>query len=234
MSRLQDQRVWLVGGALAAVLLVAVSWLLFVGPQLSSAGDLSDQAAMSRQQNDALQAETDVLRAKSAKLPKYTSSLKAALASLPYDSGLPAFTRQLNAQGKASGVTVDSVVVGGVAPVAGAATGAAAAGTAPASAGAAAPAAPAATGAGGLFSLQVTVQSSGSLTQQLAFLRTVRTVGPRQALITAAQFTPSAGAKTQSINRSTSLTTQMTIFVAPQSPAQIRQLDKLARGDLDG
>lgn len=228
MKRVQDQRIWLAGGALIALVVVAISWLVLIGPKLSSASDLDDQALMSRQQNEALQTRTDSLKAKSTQLSRYTSSLTAALASLPYDSGLPAFTRQLDAQAKAEGVTVDSLAVGAVVPVETAAPAATTSGDAGTS-GTPAPA-PAATG--GMFSMQATVLSSGPLRRQLAFIRMIRTVGPRQVLITGVQVTPGTGAKANSVDRAAALTTQMTIFVAPKTTAQIRQLNKLASGDL--
>lgn len=228
MKRVQDQRIWLAGGALIALVVVAISWLVLIGPKLSSASDLDDQALVSRQQNEALQTRTDSLKAKSTQLSRYTSSLTAALASLPYDSGLPAFTRQLDAQAKAEGVTVDSLAVGAVVPVQPAAPAATTSGDASTSENPAPPAA----ATGGIFSMQATVLSSGPLRRQLAFIRSVRTVGPRQVLITGVQVTPGIGAKANSVDRVAALTTQMTIFVAPKTPAQIRQLNKLASGDL--
>lgn len=227
MRRLRAPRIWLVGGALVATLLVALSWLMLIGPKLSEAHDLYAQSAASRQQNDVLRAKTSSLKSKSTKVTRYTSALKAALASLPYDSGLPAFTRQLSSQGKANDVNVTSVVVGGVTPVVSAAPVEGATGTAPTTA------APATTDTQGAFSLAVTVESRGSLKNQLAFLRTVRTVGPRQVLITATQISPGTGAKESSVDRAAILATQLTIFVAPQSPTRIRQLNKLASGDLE-
>lgn len=224
MERLQSARVWLAGGTLVGLVIVAVSWVVFVGPQLSSASDLKDEAAATRQTNEQLRRKVDSLEFKSTKLPTYTSSLEKALAALPYDSGLPAFTRQLNRQGRANGVTVDSVTVGGITPVAGVG--------APATTGSASPSAGSSTTtAAGAFSMQVTLQSNGPLHGQLAFLKQVQS-GPRRALITSEQVTPGTGSKRASVDGQASLTTQLTIFSAPQTPVQIRELKKLLAGDL--
>lgn len=223
-GRLDDQRLWLIGAAFLAAIILLVSWLALISPTLSAASDLDSQAIASRQQNDALVAKTKVLQAKRAQLPRYTSSLRAALAAIPYDSGLPAFTRQLNAQGKANGIDISSVAVGGVTPAETSTT------SSDAATGTGQPVAP--MPADGLFSMQLTVQSSGSLTDQMAFLTAVRTLGPRRALITAMQVSPGTGAKAASVNRSASFTTQLTVFSAPRSPDQIRRLNKLVSGDL--
>lgn len=223
-GRLNDQRLWLISGALVAALIFLVSWLLFISPTLSAASDLDDQTIASRQQNDALVAKIKTLEAKRAQLPRYTSSLRAALAAIPYDSGLPAFTRRLTAQGKATGVDVSSVVVGGVVPIEPSAVSSAGSASTSESA--------ATTPSGGLFSIQLTVQSDGSLTNQIAFLTAVRTLGPRRTLITAMEISPGTGAKVASVDGAASFTTQLTVFSAPQSPVQIRQLNKLVSGDL--
>lgn len=235
MDRLQDKRVWLGGGAVAALLILAVGWFMFVGPERSSADDLRSQAAATQQENSVLQSKVRSLQVKSTQLAKYTSSLKAALEALPVDSGLPAFTRQVSAQAKANGVAVSSVVVGGVAAVAAAAPVApatAATGATSASSTTPTPAAVTATAAGGLFSVQVTIQSNGTLAHQLAFINDIRTAGPRRALINSTQVTPGTGAKEASIDGAASFTTQLTIFSAPQSPEQIAQLNKLLSGKI--
>jgi hypothetical protein len=213
MKRRHDSRLWLGGGVLLALLISAVSWLVVIGPELASAAFLREQTAATSQKNDRLQREGDILEAKHTELAKYTSSLRTALAALPYDSGLPAFTRQLNAQAAANSVVLTSVMVGAVAPVT-SATGS-----------------PKAV-SDDLFSLQLTVQSNGTLSHQLGFLDAVRTAGPRRALVTATQVSPATGSRSTSLERATTFTTQLTVFSAPQGPAQVTELQKLLSGDL--
>ena len=210
MTRLADQRIWVVGGAVAALLIVAVGWVGFAGPTFQKVGQVRDATVATRAENDDLMTATAVLRSKSGRLDRYTASLRNALAALPYDSGLPAFTRQLNAQGRAEGVSVGSVVVSGASPVEAARGGSA-----------------------GVFAMQVTVQSKGSLTDQLAFLRSIQRVGPRRVLVTAAQVSPGSGSAGSSIERVATISTQLTVFSAPRPPAQVRQVENLLRGDLE-
>jgi hypothetical protein len=69
------------------------------------------------------------------------------------------------------------------------------------------------------------------LPRQLAFLQQVQ-AGPRRALITSTQVTPGTGSKQASVDSQASFSTQLTVFSAPQTPAQIRQLKKLLAGHL--
>lgn len=237
MKRVQDKRVWIGAGVAAAVLIVAVGWFMFIGPELSSTRDLHSQATTTQQQNALLQQKVHSLQVKSTKLNRYKSSLNAALLALPADSGLPAFTRQINAQAGRNQVVVSSVVVGGIsAIVSTVAPAATPAGSAPTAGAVATPAATPAAGApataGSVFSVQVTVQSSGTLAHQLDFLSAVRTAGPRRALVTGSQVTPGTGANATSIDGAASFMTQLTIFSAPQTPEQIVQLKKLLNGNV--
>jgi hypothetical protein len=243
MKKSQDRRFWILGGAVAAVLIVVVGWFMFIGPELASTRSLHDQAATTRQQNTLLQQKVKSLRLKSSKLAVYTSALKSALSALPSDSGLPAFTRQLAAQAKDRGVALNSVVVGEItamAPAAPAPAAVPAAVPAPAD-GAATPTTtttapaviPATTSAAGsLFSVAVTVQSDGTLVHQLAFLNDIRTAGSRRALITGCQLTVGTGAKKVSLDEAAAFTTQLTIFSAPQTPEQTVQLARLLSGNV--
>jgi hypothetical protein len=233
MKALENPRVWTGGGAFAALLIIAVGWFLFISPERGSVSDLNAQAATTRQENSVLQLKVTSLQIKSKQINKYTSSLKAALSALPFDSGLPAFTRQLSAQGAANGVDVTAVVVGGVTAVAPAAAPAAPTATDGSTSTAPAAAAPVATTpAGGLFSVSVTVDSDGTLPHQLAFLKAVQTAGPRRALISATQIGVAAGSKSTSIDGAASFTTSITVFSAPQTPDQITQLNKLLSGKI--
>jgi hypothetical protein len=241
MSSFQNRRMWIGGGAIAALLLAAIGWFLFISPELSSASDQHNQANAVRQQNEDLQQSLKTLQEKSARLGEYTSALRRALEALPSDSGLPEFTRQLSSQAHANGVTLTSVVVGGITAVA------------PATAPTVAPtddsstptptdsaepttdataSAEPATAAGGLYSVQVTIQSTGSLAHQESFLHAVQVAGPRRALITATQLAPASGGKTSSLDAATNVTTQLTVFSAPQTPDQVAQLNKLLSGTI--
>lgn len=236
MASLQDKRIWLGGGAVAAVLIAAASWFFVINPELSSADSLRSQADSATQQNQVTQAKVTSLEAKTKDLSKLTAGLQTALNALPIDSGLPTFTRQLSAQ--AAGVHVDltSIAIGSVAAVSATPATATTPGT---TSGATTPgaSAPATTGApasatGSVFSIPVTVVSTGSLVDELAFLKLIQTVGPRRALVTSTQIAPGTGAKVASIDGSATVTAQLSVFSAPLTPDQATQMQKLLRGDV--
>jgi TolA-binding protein len=253
MASLQDRRVWIGGGGVVALLLAAASWFLFIHPQFSSAADLRSQTADQQLQNVQTQNTVNQLKAKSQHLNRYIAQLEHALESLPTDSGLPAFTRQVTAQAKANQVDLTSITVGAVvaangSPAATATTpdstdgttttaptptptptptATATDGTTPA-----APVAPAGAAAGQIYAIPVTVVSDGSLVQQTKFLEAIRAAGPRYGLVSSVQFAPAAGSTAQSIDGGNTMTVQVTVFSAPQSPPQVAELHKLLSGDI--
>ena len=239
MDRLQDRRIWLLGGVLSAVLILAVGYLLFIGPELSSTSALRSQTTTTQQQNSLLGIKVGGLRAKSKNVHKYTAALARALEALPPTSGLPGFTREASAHAAAAGVRITSISVGGVSP-AGPSAAAVTAPTPAATTSAAPTTSPTgittgaptgATAAGGVFAISVSMQSTGSLAHQLAFLGRLRAVGPRSVLITSTQFAP-AGAKGANVDKAALMTTALSVFSAPQSPAQMAQLQKLLSGKI--
>lgn len=224
MKLLQDKRAWLGGGAIAAVLIAAVGWFMVISPERSSTASLDAQTSDAQLQNVLTQAKVAKLRLQAANVSKLQAQLASALEALPAASGLPAFTRQLSAQAAASHVTVTNISIGaitaanpdGAAVVPGATT----APTAPSATptpGATTPSGTnvPATAAGSVFAIPVTVVSTGSLTDELAFLKAIQTVGPRRTLVTSTQFAPGSGVSTASIDKATTVTAQLTVFSAP-------------------
>jgi hypothetical protein len=216
MTLLQGKRAWLGGGALVALLIVVVSWFMVISPELSAAAALRTQATDADLQNSVTQGKVAKLRLQAEHLGELTTSLASALEALPTSSGLPAFTRQLSAQGTLSHVDVTSIVIGSISSVnADGATGTTPTTTTPAPT-ATAPANAGSTSAGSVYAIPVTVISSGSLTHELAFLKAIQTLGPRRALLTSTQFAPrGGGAQGASIDRSATVTVQLTVFSAP-------------------
>jgi len=243
VKRTDDARLWLAGGVVAAVLGVAFGWLVLIGPQISQAAALRSQAADQQASNTLLQARVGALRTLSAQLPALVTALGSARAQVPITSALSTFTDQLGRQATQSKVTVTSVAVAasaGTASGTGAGAGAnagAGAGSSPGAAGGATAGGP----AGKLFAIPVTVITTGSLAQQRAFLTAVR-AGPRASVVTATRLGPgstaagaagaggaAAGAgagSAGSIERTSEMTTQLTVFVAPQTPAATAELTR--------
>jgi hypothetical protein len=223
MIRTQDTRLWTIGGALATVVLAAAGWFMAVHPVLADTADVKSQTASTLMQNDIARTKVAQLAAQHAKVGALSAELRAAIAALPLDNGLPAFTRQLSAQASANHVQLGSVTVGSIAPmVATAAATATPATTDPA----ATPAAPATGTAdpGALVAIQITVNSTGTATRQLAFLHAIRVTGARRALVTSTNLAVADG---QSIDGTCTMTNQITIFSAPRSAAAQAQLQKL-------
>jgi hypothetical protein len=209
MSVSQDKRVWLGGGALVAVLIAVVSWFMVISPELSSANSLRSQATDADFQNSLTQSKVSKLKLQADHPGRLTASLETALNALPKASGLPAFTRQLNAQAAATDVRVASIVIGAIALANPTTPAASVPATTPGST------VVPATAAGSVFAIPVTVVSTGNLIRQLMFLEAVQALGPRRALVTSTQFAPAGNNQTAPIDRAAQLTVQLTVFSAP-------------------
>jgi hypothetical protein len=207
----QDKRIWLAGGALAAVIIVAAGWFLFISPKLSSASSMRSQTSSTEFQNTVLQAKTNQLRNESKNIGDLKSQLQTALAGLPTDSGLPQFTTEVSSIAATNAVKVTSITVGGL-------TAAAPGGAAPAT-----PATGVAT-AGSVYALPVTILSTGPMPHQLAFITGIEN-GARRVLVNSTQVSVAAGAG--SINSDVTVTVQLTLFSQPQTPQQVALLQKL-------
>jgi hypothetical protein len=218
MKLLQDRRAWLCGGAVAAVLITAVSWFMVISPERSSTTSLGTQTEDAQLQNALTQAKLTKLRLQADSVGKLHAQLASALEALPKASGLPAFTRQLSAQAATAHVAVTSISIGAITAVAADGTavvpGATTATTAPGATTPSGTTTPA-TATGGVFAIPVTVVSSGSFAHELAFLKAIQTLGPRRALVTSTQFAPGTGAVTAALDTATTATAQLTVFSAP-------------------
>jgi hypothetical protein len=214
MNLLQDKRAWLGGGALAAVLIAVVSWFMVISPELSSASSLRTAADNAEAQNTTTQANVNRLRRQAENVGELNAKLAKALSALPTTSGLPAFTRQLNAQARATGVDVSSIVIGALSlanPAGTAATPATPATTTGAPAVTSQPV----SAAGGVYAIPITMISTGSLVHELVFLKEIQTLGPRRVLVRSTQFAPGASARVASVDGSAVVTAQLTVFSAP-------------------
>lgn len=243
-AALEDRRVWLGGGVAVGVLVVLAGWLLLLQPQLTATADTNTLTEDAQLQNSTLAAKVSALKSADRGIPTLVAGLRRTREQLPITSGLATFTDQLGTQAAAAGVTVTSIAVGAVSPAVAAvpvpaATAASGTGTGTSGISENAPATTTA-GAGGpagqLYQVQLTVITTGTLAQQRGFLTAVQAQGPRAALITSVQLAPAtdpaaaAAAKpgasppVASIDRSATMTTVLTIFVAPQTPANAKQL----------
>lgn len=212
MNRSQDKRTWLAGGGAAVVAIAAAGWFFAVSPVRSDVSSLHGQTDDANSQNLTSQIKINKLARKQGDLGKLSAKLRSALAALPVDNELPEFTRQLGRQAKAAGVELEGVTIGGIAPVTSAGT---AAGTTAAA-------------SGGTVGIEVTVNSTGPATRQLAFLRAVQVQGPRRALVTSNSLAVNGSMEgVKSLDNSCTMTTQLTVFATPLNAAARAELQKL-------
>ena len=192
------------------------------------------------------------LKRQSAQMSTLVAGLRTVRNQLPISSNLPAVIDQLTTQARESRVSITSLSIGSATAAGGGVAAATAGSTSDStdSGGSSAStptASPSATGAttgstagtaatgttataagpaGQLFQIAFTVITSGSLAQQEAFLTAVQYAGPRTALVTSTQLGSGQNSETSAIGLSSSLTTQLDVFVAPQTPAVAAQLLK--------
>lgn len=212
MNALKSERFWLVGGALAAVVVAAVAWFAAIGPELANASSLDAQTADAQAQNVTLQVKLHKLQLDNSNMPALTESLQQARSALPVDTGIAAYTRQLSDYAGKNHVVVTGINASS--PVS-------------ASAKPGQPATPAAgTVAGQLFALPLTVIVKGAIADDLQYLKAVQ-ADPRAALVSSAQLASDAS----NAGGVTQLTIQLQVYVAPQTPDVMSALQgQLAAG----
>ena len=213
---LQDRKLWLGGGALLTLLVLAAAWLLFIGPERSDTDSLRSQTADTITQNSRLEAQSGALAREASSLPALRTKLAGALAALPAQPELPEFTTALTETARRAGVVLTSITVAPlVAPVSAAP---APATSAASSTSASTTPTPTASAGPTQLSAPVTLQITGPGDSILAFLEAVRS-GARSATITSTQMT-----RTGSTFRATA---QLAVFSAPMSSGQLANLHRL-------
>lgn len=222
------ERAWLAGGVLAVGLAVLVSWFMIVNPELSRASNTRDQVASTQDSNLFLQHRVSALQNQSKQLSTLAGQLRAADAALPATAGIDEFTRQLSSFAYAGHVRLTSITVGS--PTLAGTSGAGAAAPVSNPTASAPPAAVPPTGAGQVtavvgqtYSIAVTVVTSGSAADQQIFLHKIQNGGHAAFVTSAALAPPAAGGAAAAAT----LTTQLQVFVQPQSPQDQAALQKL-------
>jgi Tfp pilus assembly protein PilO len=168
--RLRADRLWLIGGALGAVALFAVSWLLVIGPQRTQAADLRAQGDAAQLDLTSLRHKLQVLEEQNANLDQYKGQLGRNQKALPTTPALQDFLRELQSAGDTVRVSVTGLVVG----------------------------APTETSAEGarIISLPITLTVSGQAARLGQFLDQLQRVQPRAVLITNANAVPAKDSTT--------------------------------------
>ncbi|HEY2297738.1 MAG TPA: hypothetical protein VGH43_08425 [Jatrophihabitans sp.] len=217
MARDKNEKVWIGGGAVVALLVAGAAWSFVVSPKLSHVDSLRSQTSDAQTQNLSLNANVSKLKDEYARIATVRKQLAEAQAQLPSDSGMSALTTQLSAQARANHVSITQFTATDPAPV-----GVASTAPAPTDSSSAAPVAGAATSAApsGNYSIAVTLSVNGSQSNDLAFARAVQQQGPRIALASSVQLaTGSAATGSGGGSGGTTMTLQLDVFVAPVAPA---------------
>lgn len=106
MSR---SRIWLVGGAVAALVALLAGWLFVVSPQRAKAADLNSQADQIGSANAALVTQIAQLKRDFANLPATQAQLRTYSARIPSTAAMSSLLRQLSAAATASHVTLTTI-----------------------------------------------------------------------------------------------------------------------------
>ncbi|MDT4913828.1 MAG: hypothetical protein QOC66_2956 [Pseudonocardiales bacterium] len=233
MLKSPQERLWLTGGALAAVVMLLIGYFMLISPERADTQTVEDQVAVAEQQTASLQQRIDALIVQNKNLARYRTNVAQLRRALPATSGLPDFLRTLQSLGNATLANVTSLTVGPPADVSALSGGTPASPSAAPSTGsttskpAANPAAAAAAAGPHIYALSITAQVTGSSTQLAEFLDQLQSVQPRAVLIS--QITLGEGAAAASGGAtSNSMGLTMKAFVAPADAAEAAQLAQAA------
>jgi hypothetical protein len=211
----QRERAWLLGTAVAAVLLVLIGYFAFISPERGKTKDVQSQVADAQTQNITLSSRVSSLAIQYKKLDKYQADLAKARQALPSTSGLTDFLSTLQTIGTATHAD-SSLTVGTPTDVT------SLSGTTSGSTGGTA----AAVGSAHIYALPITAQVSGTVAALNAFLTQLQSVQPRAVLISQiTETSPAAGAT----GAGTTLQLTMKAFVAPSSATEDQQLSQEAQ-----
>jgi type IV pilus assembly protein PilO len=182
-------RVWLLGGVVAVILLVAGSWFLLIGPEFTQADDVRNQAGDAQTELITQKKELSKLQTQSKQLSALKAKLTKNQDALPTTSGVPAFLRQLQDSGTA--VNVDVSVLTVASPQL-------------------------STDVSTVYELPITLTATGSSANLSKFLDRLQKVQARAVLVTAVSLT--AGTNTDGSGSGSDATTaslSLKAFVAP-------------------
>jgi Tfp pilus assembly protein PilO len=191
-------RIWMLGVALVAVVVVALGWVFGISPLLAKADLASSQAQSADAQNAAQRLALVRLKSQFQKLPELSAQLTELQRSVPQTANLDDFLDQLQQLAQSTGVSITGFTAA-EATLYGGAEGATAAPkpatSTPAPTDSAAPSSgtttPASSLTDRLFSVPITIVVKGSSDQVMAFTDACQK-GTRFFLVTTDSFTGSS------------------------------------------
>lgn len=244
MNALQESRLWLIGGAVATLVILLLGWLLLVSPQLTAASDIQDETASVETLNTTLVARIASLKKSESDLPELQADLAAGRLELPVRNDTQVFAESLKSAAEKYLVSVTSVSIGspenvttlaqGVveAPVAAVAEDAAddAEVTAEQAAADAAAATAAAAAVRQTFALPVTFTAEGPAESLDSFIAELQVGGQRALSVTKIVVNPVAGIADGSIAGDVITSYSGSIYLSPLDAAAAAELFGTASG----
>ncbi|GAB2598077.1 hypothetical protein Aab01nite_73890 [Paractinoplanes abujensis] len=112
MDARRTDRIWLIGGIVAIVIIVAAAWLLAISPKFAEADTVQTEADDTVIQLTKLKKDVAALKEQDAKKTTYQAQLDTLVKNLPETYGQPAFIRSLKDAGTRSGVEVTVLSAG--------------------------------------------------------------------------------------------------------------------------
>ncbi|MBN1173629.1 MAG: type 4a pilus biogenesis protein PilO [Micromonosporaceae bacterium] len=189
MPAIPRDRLWNIATAAGVVLLLALGWMVLIGPAYDEAASIDREAETTEDRVVDLQRRLAQLRQQNQDLARYQQQLATDRQALPTQPALADLLRQIQAAGAASGTTMVGLIVGASTQTA--------------------------TAGGSVESLPVTVTVDGSAAQVAGFLDQMQRVQPRAVLINSMNAVPKD--ESGSFAGAVTLTLTMQIFVAPTS-----------------
>jgi Tfp pilus assembly protein PilO len=187
MGARHADRLWMIGGVVAAALLIAGGWFLAINPKNAEADQLHDEKETTEIRLITLRQDLTKLQQDSEKLPQYKATLARNKLALPEDSGVPDFLRQLQDSGELVNVEVTGVTVSAPTVVTGTA----------------------------VYALPITVTAEGAAAGLGKFLDQLQRVQPRAVLIESANTAVTSGDEAK--KDALTLTIALKAFVAPKA-----------------
>jgi Tfp pilus assembly protein PilO len=109
---MRPERLWLLGGVVAAIVLLTVGFYLVIYPKYQKAADLEVLSDDSAAEVVRQRREIATLEAENKKIEDYRAQVKARLAALPETDSVAELLREVQTAGELTGVTVSGVSVG--------------------------------------------------------------------------------------------------------------------------
>jgi Tfp pilus assembly protein PilO len=182
---MRQDRLWQLGGAFCALIVVAFGYLFFIRPEYNDTADVNRSAEDARVEVTKLRKQMADLSKQAEHLGDYTAKLATLQAALPANDAAAELLRELQIASEQTGVAVSAVSVG--------------AGTDLKALGVQA------------YALPVSLTVGGPTAKMNAFLDQLQKVQPRAVLIDSVNFAPSSAADAGKSN----VTINLSAFYAP-------------------